>query len=97
MGSLSSYPRLKRLAIPEHFLITGEDLFMAQLLPPNLEELQEWLPEDVHLLSTIQLSNRRLKYSAMDVNAGWWGLCDLPSTFPYVSSSYSSLSCLRPT
>ena len=40
MGSLSSYPKLKRLAIPEHFLITGEDIFMYEILPPNLEELQ---------------------------------------------------------
>ena len=40
MGSLSNYPRLKRLAVPEHFLITGEDSFIHQLLPPNLEELQ---------------------------------------------------------
>ena len=40
MGSLSTYPSLKRLAIPEHFLITGEDLSMNKILPPNLEELQ---------------------------------------------------------
>ena len=40
MGSLSSYCRLKRLAIPEHFLVTGGDQYMGHLLPPNLEELQ---------------------------------------------------------
>ena len=40
MGSLSSYTRLKRLAIPEHFLVTDKDFWIHPLLPPNLEELQ---------------------------------------------------------
>ena len=40
MGSLSSYTRLKRLAVPEHFLVTDKDFWIHPLLPPNLEELQ---------------------------------------------------------
>ena len=40
MGSLSGYPQLKRLAIPEKFLVTRQDVSIHQLLPPNLEELQ---------------------------------------------------------
>ena len=40
MGSLFSYSRLKRLAVPEHFIGTGKDFRFHRLLPPNLEELQ---------------------------------------------------------
>ena len=54
MGSLSNFPRLKRLAIPEHFLVTHKDASIHQLLPPNLEELQiqiigvrDWYANDV--------------------------------------------------
>ena len=40
MGSLSGYPQLKRLAIPEKFLVTSQDVSIHHLLPPNLEKLQ---------------------------------------------------------
>ena len=50
MGSLFSYPRLKRLAVPEHFLVTDKDFWYHKLLPPNLEELQVQITgaQDLH-------------------------------------------------
>ena len=54
MGSLSSYTRLKRLAVPEHFFVTDKNMWIHPLLPPNLEELQiqvtdaqDWKRDDV--------------------------------------------------
>ena len=46
IGSLAGYPNLKRLAIPEPFLVAVEDeaSTFLDVLPPNLEELQLQYP-----------------------------------------------------
>lgn len=47
MGTLTNYHNLKRLAIPEPFLVGLEDMSFHQLLPPLLEELQMQYPMGV--------------------------------------------------
>ena len=55
IGSLSTYCALRRLAIPEPFLVLPNDSSIHQLLPPCLEELQIQIPDD-----RIPLTNRQL-------------------------------------
>lgn len=46
IGSLAGYPNLKRLGIPEPFLVKVEDetSTLLDVLPPNIEELQLQFP-----------------------------------------------------
>ena len=50
MGTLTNYHSLKRLAIPEPFLVGLPDLSFHSILPPNIQELQIQYP--VRVLTT---------------------------------------------
>ena len=50
MGTLVGYHNLKRLAIPEPFLVSAQDDSFHQMLPPQLEELQIQYPMGVRIL-----------------------------------------------
>ena len=54
MGPLTNYHNLKRLAIPEPFLVGLPDLSFHSILPPNLQELQIQYPVRV-LITSLQM------------------------------------------
>ena len=69
MGPLTNYENLKRLAIPEPFLVGLPDLSFHSILPPNLQELQIQYPVRVLITSPQMPVSERAYYHVSKMEA----------------------------